>query len=169
MFLHFMITSCRGCYVPSDQQCTSSVLRMSLLYVSLQGHKWQFPSLPIKLTQNLHHLLQEKHALIQKISVQCGPFSCQFTAQALSVIVLTFDILTIWLQRIRVVWDTILCLWMTEVKHSLYRPVQARGLKEVQAPKFQDSQHKKFVRLSALCTGHLYPQELFLVLISVRG
>jgi hypothetical protein len=31
------------------------------------------------------------------------------------------------------------------------------GFQEVEAPRFQDSRHMKVVRLSALCTGRLYP------------
>jgi hypothetical protein len=48
-------------------------------------------------------------------------------------------------------------------------PLQALGVQKVEAPEFLDSQHRKVVRLSALCTGRLYPQEGFLVLIFVRG
>jgi len=43
------------------------------------------------------------------------------------------------------------------------------GFQEVEAPRFQDSQHMKVKSLSALCTGRLYTQEMFLILISFRG
>jgi len=57
------------------------------------------------------------------------------------------------------------------VKQSHYRPGQALGFQEVEAPRFQDSWHMKAVRLSAICTGSLYspPREISLVLISVIG
>jgi len=54
---------------------------------------------------------------------------------------------------------------MTNVKVGLDRPL---GFQDGEAPRCPDNQHMNVVRLSALRTG-LYPQEIFLILISVGG
>jgi hypothetical protein len=47
--------------------------------------------------------------------------------------------------------------------------VEALRVPGDKAPRFPDNRHIKVARLSALHTVHLYPQEIFLVLISVTG
>jgi hypothetical protein len=41
------------------------------------------------------------------------------------------------------------------------------GFQEVEVPEFLDNRHMKVVRLSALSTGRLYPQELFHISILI--
>jgi hypothetical protein len=48
------------------------------------------------------------------------------------------------------------------------RKGKAIPLQAFQAPRFEDNRHMKVESLSTLRTGRLYPQEVFLVLISVR-
>jgi len=56
------------------------------------------------------------------------------------------------------------------LKQTPYRPEQAiRALAGLRLLEFIDNRHMKVARLSAVRSGSLYPQETFVVLISVRG
>jgi hypothetical protein len=55
------------------------------------------------------------------------------------------------------------------VKLPHYRPGHPLGFQGLAAARFSDNWHMNVVRLSVVRTGRLYPQEIFLILFSVRG
>jgi len=60
------------------------------------------------------------------------------------------------------------CDKVKKVNQFHYRSEVPRGFQEVKVPRLRDNA-PMVVRLSALCTGRFYPQEILLVLVSVRG
>ena len=56
-----------------------------------------------------------------------------------------------------------------KVKQSRYRPGVSQRVPERKVPQISRQRQRMEVRLSALRTGRLYPQEMLLVLISVTG
>jgi hypothetical protein len=57
----------------------------------------------------------------------------------------------------------------TYKKHPITGLDRPFGFQEVEASRFLDNRHIKVVTLSALLIARIYPQKIFLVLISVRG
>ena len=56
-----------------------------------------------------------------------------------------------------------------QVKQSPYRPGASQSVPGSWGPQISWQRYRKLVRLSALRTGRIYPKEILLVLISLRG
>ena len=119
---------------------------------------------------NNQHLVHAHH--IQPLSTT-GPLAhalsnCIYWTPAAGTVYFLFFLIwsfsyTGWYQRV--------IKWVGKARHSI--PVQAeyipRGFLEEEGPRFRANWHMKVVRLSALRTGNLIPQEIPVALISVRG
>ena len=64
-----------------------------------------------------------------------------------------------------------MCVGCTDILIAIQLQVWTgpKGSRRLRLPEFLDSRHMKVVRLSAVNTGCLYPQEIFVVLIFVRA
>jgi hypothetical protein len=77
--------------------------------------------------------------------------------------------LPLWVEPCNQFISPIKCTIKVYVKQSHYRPGQAFIFQGFESPRFQDNWHMKVERLLPLRRSTFTPQEIFLILISVRG
>ena len=79
----------------------------------------------------------------------------------------------IWTINVSVIYEFVGCITLKKKykrKSNAYTGLNNPwGFQKVEAPRFQANRHMKVVRLSALRTGRLCLQDIFLILISVKG
>ena len=98
---------------------------------------------------------RSRRAAVDRAATGTGPQSLILDR---NMIIWTFHSSTI-------LWH-VLFLNIKHVKQSLFRSLRVPG---VQAPRFQENRHTKWVRFSVQHTNRLYPLEVFLALIFVRS
>ena len=101
--------------------------------------------------------LNEYFKFMELITVTFTIFSTEMTKN--NKISSLFNIIYVFSLKKREKMQTAVTLQAKMSWKSKSNPCTGRGFQGVEALRFQDNQHMKVVRLSALCTGRLYPTE----------